>query len=183
MKEIITIKDKSFIKFISKEEISAAVDRIAAKINEEYKDEIPVILVTLNGAILFAAELIQKLTIDCVVSAVKMSSYHGTMQSSAHVKSLVGLSEDVKDKRVLIIEDIIDTGNTYEHMVELLNENQAKDVAIATMTFKPTAYTKSIPVQYVGIEIPDKFIVGHGLDYQGLGRNVPDIYQLYKEEK
>ena len=181
MENIIAINDKKFVKYILKDEISAAVNKVAAAINEDYKDDVPLIIITLSGALIFAAELVQKLTINCRVTAVKLSSYHGGLSSSSKVESLIGLTENVKDQRVIIIEDIVDTGNTYEHMLKLLNEQSPKDVQIATMTFKRETYKKNLPVKYIGIEVPNKFIVGHGLDYQDLGRNLPDIYQLYEE--
>lgn len=179
MENIVTIGDKSFVKYISRERIAEVVDQLAKRINEDYKDDTPTLLVTMNGAIVFAAELLQKLTIPCRVSGVKMASYHGGTHSSAKVQSLVGLSDDVTDQRVLIIEDIIDTGNTYEHLTQILKAHHPKDVQIVTLTFKPDVYDKDIPVKYVGIEIPNVFIAGHGLDYEELGRNLPDIYQLY----
>ena len=181
MENIIAINDRKFIKYISKEEISAAVDKVAAEINADYKDDVPLIIVTLSGALIFAAELIQKLTIDCRVTAVKLSSYHGGLSSSSKVESLIGITEDIRNQRIIIVEDIVDTGNTYEHMLKLLNEQAPKDVQMATMTFKRETYKKDIPVKYIGIEVPNKFIVGHGLDYQDLGRNLPDIYQLYED--
>ena len=182
MENIITINDRKFIKYISKEEINAAVDKVAAAINEDYKNDVPLIIVTLSGALIFAAELIQKLTINCRVSAVKLSSYHGGLSSSSTVQNLIGVTEDITNQRIIVIEDIVDTGNTYEHLLQLLNEHSPKDVQIATMTFKRETYKKNLPVKYYGLEIPNKFIVGHGLDYQDLGRNLPDIYQLYEEE-
>ncbi len=176
----VQILDKTFVKYIEKKDIDAACEKMAGQINEDYKNDEPILLATLNGAIIFAAELMQKLTIRCRISCIKLSSYSGTT-STNQVKQLVGLNEDISGKRVIIVEDIVDTGVTYEHMVALLKEAKAKDIAMATMAFKPTAYRKDIPVQYVGFSIPDKFVIGHGLDYDGWGRNLPDIYQLKTE--
>lgn len=176
----ITIEDKTFIRYISDSEIDKAVERIATEINEEYKNDIPILIITLNGAIMFAAELLKKLTIQCRITCIRVASYDGTQSSTA--KNLIGLVEDLTNQRVIVVDDIVDTGNTYEHIVGMLQEEKVKDVRIATMTFKPEAYKKSLPVHYVGINIPTKFIVGHGLDYNGLGRNLPDIYQLYTEQ-
>lgn len=181
MENIITVGDKKFIKYISKEEITAAATRIAATINEEYKNDTPILLVTLNGAMLFAAEVIQQLTISCRISGVKFSSYHGGLQSSGTVKELIGINEDIEGQRVLILEDIVDTGNTYECMLEILKQHHPKDIKIATMTFKQEAYKKDFPIDFIGMKIQNKFIIGHGLDYDGLGRNYPDIYELYQE--
>ncbi len=175
--EKVTFIDKTFVKYILKKDIDAATERVARQINEDYKDDNPVLLVTLNGAVVFAAELMQKLTMNCRVSCVKFSSYSGT-KSTNEVKQLVGLNEDLTGKRVIIVEDIVDTGVTYEYMYKMLQDAGVKDVRMATMAFKPDAYTKDLPVHYVGLPIPDKFVVGHGLDYDGWGRNLPDIYQL-----
>lgn len=177
MKDSITILDKTFVKYISSEEIDAAIQKVADQINEEYKDDDPILLVTLNGAIVFAVDLLKKLSIKCKISCVKLSSYSGT-QSINVVKNLIGLNDDLTGKRVLIIEDIIDTGKTYQHMVEMMKDKGLKDLRIATMTYKPDAYKAPLPIHYVGFSIPDKFVVGRGLDYDGYGRNLPDIYQL-----
>ena len=173
----ITFLDKTFVKYISEKEIEEATDRVAKQINEDYKNDQPILLVTLNGAIVFAVELMKKLTMPCRISCVKLSSYSGT-SSTNQVKELVGLNEDLIGQRVLIIEDIVDTGVTYEHMHKMLMDAHAKDVRMATMSFKPDAYKKDLPVHYVALSIPNKFVVGHGLDYDGWGRNYVDIYQL-----
>jgi len=178
MNNIIQLHDKKFVKYISSHEIDKAVARVAEELNKDYTDEPPLILVTLNGAIVFAADLLKQLQFSSVLSCIKLSSYQGT-QSTNTMKTLIGLNEDVQGKRVLIIEDIVDTGKTYQTLVELLNEKGAKEIRIATLTMKPDAYKLDLPVHYVGINIPDKFVVGRGLDYDGLGRNLNDIYQLY----
>ena len=178
MKEIIQIHDKKFVKFISEKEIDAAISAVADQLNQDYREEPPLILVTLNGAIVFAADLLKQLQFSAVLSCIKLSSYEGT-QSTNTMKTLIGLNEEVEGKRVLIIEDIVDTGKTYQTLVALLNEKGAKEIRMATLTMKPDSYKLNLPVHYVGITIPDKFVVGRGLDYNGLGRNLNDIYQLY----
>jgi hypoxanthine phosphoribosyltransferase len=175
---IIQLHDKKFIKFISSEEIDKAITKVAKQLNNDFVEDPPLILVTLNGAIVFAADLLKQLQFSSVLSCIKLSSYQGT-KSTETMKTLIGLNEDVNGKRVLIIEDIVDTGKTYQTLVELLTERGAKEIRIATLTFKPDAYQLDFPVHYVGINIPDKFVVGRGLDYDGLGRNLTDIYQLY----
>jgi hypoxanthine phosphoribosyltransferase len=177
MKTIIQLHDKKFVKYISEHEIDAAVSAIAAQLNEDYKEEPPLILVTLNGAIVFAADLLKQLQFSAVLSCIKLSSYQGTASTDT-MKTLIGLNEEVKDKRILIVEDIVDTGKTYQTLVDLLTEKGAKEIRMATLTMKPDAYKLELPVHYVGITIPDKFVVGRGLDYDGLGRNLTDIYQL-----
>lgn len=175
--KIIQIKDKKFKKFISSDEIDLAITNVANQINQDYKNDTPVLLITLNGAILFGSDLLKKLTIDCTISCIKVSSYAG-IESTDNINCLIGINEDLTDKRIIIIEDIVDTGNTYEHIVSELESQNVKDIRIATMTFKPEAYKKDLPVHYFGISIPRLFVVGRGLDYDGLGRNLTDIYQL-----
>jgi len=180
VQKIIQLHDKKFIKFIAHQQIDEAIQAVANQLNQDYTDEPPLILVTLNGAIVFAADLIKKLQFSSILSCIKISSYQGT-QSTENMKTLIGLNEEVKDKKVLIIEDIVDTGKTYQTLVGLLNEKGAKEIRIATLTMKPEAYKLNLPVHYVGITIPDKFVVGRGLDYNGLGRHLIDIYQLFEE--
>jgi len=174
--QIIQLHDKKFIKFIPSQQIDHAVSEVAAQLNMDYRDDPPLLLVTLNGAIIFAADLLKHLQFTSILSCIKLSSYQGT-QSTDNMQILIGLNEDVKEKRVLIIEDIVDTGKTYQTLVNLLNERGAKEIRIATLTMKPDAYKLDLPVHYVGINIPDKFVVGRGLDYNGLGRTLNDIYQ------
>lgn len=177
MNDCITILDKTFVKYISSDEIDKEIVRLAAEISAEYRDDDPILLITLNGAVFFAVDLLKNLNIKCKITCVKISSYSGTV-STGKINSLIGLNEDVEGKRVLILEDIVDTGRTYAHIHKVLMDAGAKDVRMATMTMKPEAYKGDIPVHYVGMEIPNKFVVGRGLDYDGYGRNLNDIYQL-----
>ena len=177
MSENVTLLDKTFVKYISSADIDAAVARVAAEIMLEYRYDDPILLVTLNGAIVFAVDLMKQLDFPCRISCVKISSYSGT-ESTGTINSLIGLNEDIRGKRILILEDIVDTGRTYVHLHQMLTEAGAKDVRIATMTMKPDAYQADLPVHYVGFNIPNKFVVGRGLDYDGYGRNLPDIYQV-----
>jgi hypoxanthine phosphoribosyltransferase len=177
MSENVTLLDKTFVKYISSADIDAAVARVAAEIMLEYRYDDPILLVTLNGAIVFAVDLMKQLDFPCRISCVKISSYSGT-ESTGTINSLIGLNEDIRGKRILILEDIVDTGRTYVHLHQMLTEAGAKDVRIATMTMKPDAYKADLPVHYVGFNIPNKFVIGRGLDYDGYGRNLPDIYQV-----
>jgi len=177
MPDTITVLDKTFVKYIPEAEIDAAIQKVADQINNDYQDDDPILLVTLNGAIVFAVDLLKKLNIKCKLTCVKVSSYSGTSSTNV-VKNLIGLNEDLTGKRVIIIEDIIDTGRTYQHLVDMLSDKGCKDLRIATMTYKPEAYKSDLPIHYVGFSIPNKFVVGRGLDYDGYGRNLPDIYQL-----
>lgn len=175
------LRDLQFTPFISEAEITSAIERLAVRVNEDYKGENPIFLGILNGAFLFASELIKRFNGDCEVNFVKLSSYEGT-GSSGQVKQLLGLSQPLKGRRVIVLEDIIDTGTTLESIYELLEKEQVKDFRIATLFYKPEAYKKNFPLDYVAMEIPNDFIVGYGLDYEGLGRNLTQVYKL-KETK
>jgi hypoxanthine phosphoribosyltransferase len=175
----IRVKDKDFGLSIEAAVIQTAVSKVANEINKDLKDKNPLFLVVLNGAFIFAADLIRMVEIDCSVSFVKLSSYSGTF-STTHVRELIGLDEEVKGRTIVIVEDIIDTGITMDNMMLKLRGMGAADVKIAAFLFKPDAFRKKFPIDYVGIEIPNDFIVGYGLDYDGYGRNLPDIYSIIK---
>ena len=173
----VTIKDKTFRVNIPASEINKAVGEVAHRINAELKDKKPLFLAVLNGSFMFASDLMKKLTIDCEISFVKVASYHGT-SSTGSVKSLIGLNEDIKGRTVVIIEDIVDTGLTIEALVQQLEAMEPAEIRIATLLYKPEAYRKRIELDYVAIVVPNDFLVGYGLDYDGWGRNLPDIYVL-----
>ena len=170
----ITVGDRKFVKYILENEIEAAVDRVAAAVNEEYKNDTPVILLVLNGSVIFGADLLKRLEMPCKLCCVKVSSYVGT-KSTDKMKQLIGLSEDVTDKRVLVIEDIIDTGNTLKKLKEMLLERQPASVRICTAFDKPDRRVNDLVPDFNGIVIPDKFIVGYGLDFDGQYRNFKDV--------
>jgi len=176
----ITLGDKRFISYISEQRILESIDRVAANINRDLRGQKPLFLVVLNGAFLFAADLLRRIELDCEVSFVKLASYQGD-SSTGQVKQLIGLTENLEGRTVIIVEDIVDTGLTLEHIVEQLNTKRPSAVYTAALLFKPEAYKRSLPVQYTGIEIPNAFIVGYGLDYNGLGRNLRDIYVVQEE--
>lgn len=173
----IKLKDKQFSIFIDKNEIQAAVREVAREISEDLEGKNPLFLVVLNGAFIFAADLLRHITIDCNVSFVKLSSYVGTKTTSI-VREIIGLDEVVKDRTIVIVEDIVDTGITMDNMINNLKRLEATDVKIASLLFKPGTFKKDFEINYLGIEIPDDFIVGYGLDYDGYGRNYPDIYKI-----
>lgn len=175
--EKIKIKDKEFFKFIKKEDIQIAVDMVARQINNDLKNKTPLFLVILNGAFMFAADLFKKLDIECEISFVKLSSYSGT-ESTENVKHLIGINENIKDRVVVVVEDIVDTGITIENMISELSKYSPKEIKIATLLLKPDKYKKEHGIDYIAIEIPNDFIVGYGLDYDGFGRNLPDIYKI-----
>lgn len=162
---------------ISASEIQRAVGDVARQINTDLKDRKPLFLAVLNGSFMFAADLMKKVNIESEISFIKLASYSGTT-STGKVNELIGINEDIKGRTVVIVEDIVDTGNTIEAIEAKLKELGAGEIRIATLLFKPEAYTKSIPIQYTAIVVPNDFLVGYGLDYNGLGRNLADIYVL-----
>lgn len=174
---MIQIHDKYFVPFITAEEIDAVIGRMARQVQEDLKDETPIFLGVLNGSFMVVSDFVKKYTHNCEISFVKMSSYTG-MSTTNEVKQLIGLNQSLEGRSVVVIEDIVDTGNTIEELKKILESHNLKQLKIATLFFKPEAYTKDIVLDYVGFEIPDKFIVGYGLDYDELGRNLPEIYQL-----
>ncbi len=173
----VKIKDKKFSIFISSDKIQKSIDDIAQKINNDVKGKTPLFVVVLNGAFMFAAELLKEININCEISFVKFSSYKKT-KSSLNVKKLIGLNEDIKGRTLIIVEDIVDSGITMDNFINDIKKYEPKDIKIATLLYKPKAFTKNFKVDYVGIEIPNDFVVGHGLDYDGLGRNLTDIYKI-----
>lgn len=179
MKPTIQIKDKCFEISIPSEKILAEVKRMAKQINADLAEAKPLFLVVLNGAFMFASDLMKEISIPCEISFVKLSSYHGT-KTSGKVKELIGLNEKIKGRTVVVIEDIVDTGVTMQRIINSLKAKQPKEVLIATFFHKPEALIKQVHLDYVGMHIHNDFIVGYGLDYDGLGRNLKDIYTLKK---
>ena len=176
----IQVRDKTFSLFIQADEINKAVEQMATRINSDMKDKNPLFLVILNGAFIFASDLLKKITIPCEVSFVKLSSYIGTKSTSV-VRELIGLDQVPVDRTVVILEDIIDTGITMGVTTGKLKNLGAKEVLIATLLFKPDAFRMNYDMDYVGIRIPNDFIVGYGLDYDGYGRNYPEIYKIVED--
>lgn len=178
--EKVKVRDKEFSLFLTAEEIDKAVEQVAEMINIDMQGKTPLFLCILNGAFIFASDLLKKVEVDCEISFVKLSSYQGTKTTNT-VRELIGLDESLEDRTVIIIEDIIDTGITMGYTLEKLKKLGATDVRIASLLFKPEAFRMKYAIDYVGIVIPNKFIVGYGLDYDGQGRNLPDIYQIIEE--
>ncbi|MEN8226471.1 MAG: hypoxanthine phosphoribosyltransferase [Bacteroidota bacterium] len=176
----VKVRDKEFSLFLNAEEIDKAVEKVAEMINIDMKGRDPLFLCILNGAFVFASDLLKKVEVDCEISFVKLSSYVGTSTTNS-VRELIGLDEILNGRTVVIIEDIIDTGITMAYTLEKLRKLGASDVRIATLLFKPEAFKKDYPIDYVGMVIPNEFIVGYGLDYDGHGRNLPDIYKIIEE--
>lgn len=173
----IQVKDKTFIPYLNEQEIQQAVKRISTEINTTYKDLQPLFIAILNGAFMFASDLFKAIHIDAEISFIKLASYKGT-KSTGNVITSVGLDESVKGRHIIIIEDIVDTGKTlYSFLPQLLDQRPAS-LKIASLLHKPEANIYSIKLDYVGFTIPNKFVLGYGLDYDGLARNLPSIYQL-----
>ena len=170
------IKDLSFKKFISKVKVQQKVASLAEQINEDYADKAPIFLPILNGSFMFASDLIKRIKAPSKISFVKVSSYAGTT-SSGQLKTLIGLEESLFNQHIIIIEDIVDTGLTLQKIVEELKGLGAKSVEVVALLRKQPAREKMIEVKYVGFEIDNEFVVGYGLDYEGLGRNLEDIYE------
>jgi hypoxanthine phosphoribosyltransferase len=170
------IKDLSFKKFIAKSKVQQKVTLLAEQINADYADKSPIFLPILNGSFIFAADLIKQIKPQSKISFVKVSSYAGTT-SSGQLKTLIGLEESLFNQHIIIIEDIVDTGLTLQKIVEELQGLGAKSVEVIALLRKQPAREKMIEVKYVGFEIDNEFVVGYGLDYDGLGRNLEDIYQ------
>ena len=174
---MIQLHDKHFVPFISAEEIEFAIVNMAKQMDDDFFDDVPVFVGVLNGSFMVLSDLMKHYRGMCEVSFVKMASYEGT-QSSNEVKQLIGINQSLEGRTVVIVEDIVDTGNTVEELKAIFKEQKVKHLKIATLFLKPDVYKKDIKLDYVGIRIPNKFIVGFGLDYDGLGRNLKDIYQL-----
>lgn len=174
---MIHLHDKAFEPFISAEEIDFALSNMAKQMDDDFFEDTPIFIGVLNGAFMVMSDLMKHYKGMCEVSFVKMSSYEG-INSTNDVKQIIGINQNLEGKTVIIVEDIIDTGNTIAELKSIFKEQKVKHLKIATLFFKPDAFTKDIKIDYVGIRIPNKFIVGYGLDYDGLGRNLRDVYQL-----
>ncbi|MGB5359090.1 adenylate kinase [Eudoraea sp.] len=174
---MIKLHDKLFKPFLKEEEIQLAIERIAAEIANDYKDEVPIFVGVLNGAFMFISDLLKCYPHTCEVSFVKLASYRGLI-STGIVETLLDLPENLEGRSVVIIEDIIDTGRTLQELVHLFAKTNVKEFKIASLFYKHEIYNGEYPIDYIGIEIPNKFIVGYGLDYKEQGRNLRDVYQL-----
>ncbi|MFC4636245.1 adenylate kinase [Dokdonia ponticola] len=173
----IQLHDLTFEECISKTEVQQAVNGVAVLINDTYKEKRPVFLTVLNGAFLFAAELIKKFDGECEMSFIKVASYDG-MKQNDEIFTVMGAEPSLKGRDVVVIEDIVDSGNTIETIIQILEQEEVASFRIATLFYKPEAYTKPYTIDYIGLEIENDFVVGFGLDYKGLGRNLTSIYKL-----
>lgn len=176
-KQTIQVKDKTFAVSIPESEIKQQIKRVAVEIARDYAGRQPVFLAVLNGSFIFAADLLREVDLPCEISFVKLASYQGT-SSTGEIREVIGLNIDITGRPVIIVEDIVDTGLTMAHMLETLQSHNPASIDICTLLFKPTKLQVSLDVRYCCKEIPDDFVVGFGLDYDGFGRNTKDIYTI-----
>jgi len=176
MKEV-QILDKRFREYIPESTLHKRIIELAGQINNDFAGKEVIFVGVLNGAFIFAADLFRRIDLKARITFIKLASYTGT-SSSGEIRELIGWNEDLKGKSVIIIEDIIDSGMTLEHTVDNLIIRDVKEISIVTLLLKPAAYKKNIQIDYVGFEIPNDFVVGYGLDYNGKGRNLPAVYSL-----
>jgi len=174
---LIKLHDKVFKPFLGEEQILAAIEKMATEIAKDYKNETPIFVGVLNGAFMFVSDFLKAYQHPCQVSFVRLSSYHG-LTSTGIVETLLDVPEDIDGRSVIILEDVIDTGRTLKQLVHLFSQTNVKEFKIASLFYKSDVYSGEYSIDYVGMEIPDNFIVGYGLDYKELGRNLREVYQL-----
>jgi hypoxanthine phosphoribosyltransferase len=173
----IKVHDKTFDTFLSESAINEQVKRIAQEINTDYKGKTPLFIAILNGSFMFASDLFKELEIEAQVCFIKLASYQG-VKSTGNVVTSIGLDVSLKDREVIVIEDIVDTGKTLHDFLPQIMDQHPSSLKIATLLHKPEALKYPLKIDYVGFSIPNKFVVGYGLDYDGLGRNLREIFQL-----
>lgn len=178
--ETIQVRDLKFVPMIKSDEIQKQVKRVAGEINRDLKGETPIFLSVLNGAFMFMADLMREIELDCEVSFVRFASYQGT-KSTGKVKELVGLNEDIEGRVVVIVEDIIDSGITMEHLLATLKKHNPKEIRVCSLLVKPDNLKVKLDIPYIAFNIPNDFILGYGLDYDGIARNLRDIYVLKED--
>jgi hypoxanthine phosphoribosyltransferase len=179
---MIKVRDKNFEKYILQEEIQLIVRRMAAQISEDYQGKEPLIIPILNGSFMFAGDLMKHITIPCEISFIKLASYEAT-QSKGEIEEILGLNADIKGRHIIIVEDIVDTGLTMHEVLANFKMYAPASMEVATFLHKPKSLKVDVPLKYVGKEIGDKFVVGYGLDYNGFGRNLQNIYVLAEDEQ
>lgn len=176
-RRIIKVKDKTFSVTISERAIKRQIKRIADQINRDYEGKRPVFLAVLNGSFIFAADLLREIDLPCEISFVKLASYEGT-NTTGSVREVIGLNVDITGRPVIIVEDIVDTGLTMAHMLDTLKKQNPESIDICTLLLKPSKLQVKLDIRYCCKQIPDDFVVGYGLDYDGFGRNTKDIYTI-----
>ncbi len=177
MKNVITVLDKKFEIFVKSDEIRSIIKKMAEQINKDLRDKDVIFLGILNGCFMFASDLFKSIDFPAQISFLKLASYQGT-STSGNVKRLIGINEDLAGKTVVVLEDIVDTGITIDNIIKQLKGYEPGDIKVATLLYKPQAMQSDIKLDYVGMEIPNDFILGYGLDYDGYGRNYEHIYKI-----
>jgi hypoxanthine phosphoribosyltransferase len=175
--KVITVHDKKFVSYIEANNLQIRISEIAAQLNTHYAGKKPLFLAILNGSFMFAADIFRQVEVEAEICFVRLASYAGT-QSTGEVITAIGLDTEIQNRHIVILEDIIDTGRTLSAFLPALREKQPASIAIATLLHKPAATLFQVPIDYCGFTIPNLFVVGYGLDYNGLGRNLPGLYQL-----
>ncbi len=175
--DTIQIKDKKFIPFITEQEILEGVTRTARAINRDMEGKNPLFLSVLNGSFMFAADLLKRITIPCEISFIKLTSYQG-ITSGGVINELIGINQDLTGRSLIIVEDIIESGLTMQHLLKILGSKNPREIHIAALLVKPERLKVDLHIDYPVMEIPNDFIVGYGLDYDGFGRNYPTIYKI-----
>ncbi len=180
--EKVKVRDLEFEMFLTKEQIQATIEEIGEQITLEYQGKKPLFIAILNGSYVFVADLLRECKIDCELTFVKLSSYDG-LESSGDISTKIGLTHDLKDRHIVILEDIIDTGGTVHYFLKEVVKQEPASVKMAVLLVKPDALKYPLNIDYTGFEIPNKFVVGYGLDYDEEGRNLPAIYQLVNDDE
>ncbi len=175
--QVIRVHDKQFEPYLSAEEIALRIKMVAQQINQDYAGKKPLFIAILNGSFMFASDLFKEITIDAEICFIKLASYKGT-KSTGHVITAIGLDMDIIGREIIIVEDIVDTGKTLSEFLPQIHHQQPASVKIVALLQKPDAMVYPVKIDYLGFTIPNKFVVGYGLDYDGLGRNIREIYRL-----
>ncbi len=179
MQKRIKLKDSNFRLYLTENKINMIIRDLADSINRDYQHKCPLIIIVLNGAFMFAGDLLKKLTIDCEVNFIRLSSYDGINQSES-VKEIIGLENNLAGRDIIIVEDIIESGLTLSYLLNALSTSKANTIEVCALFLKQFKFNQNYHIKYIGKEIPEEFIVGYGLDYKGLGRNYPNLYQISK---
>lgn len=177
LQDTIQIKDLEFVPFLTHFDLLERIRELGIKINQDYENKNPLFISILNGSFMFTSDLMKQIDLRSELTFIKVNSYEGT-ETTNNINEVIGLTNDVTDRHIIIIEDIVDTGNTIDHVLQNLQSKKPKSLEVVTLFSKPGSYNNKHNLRYIGFEIPDKFIVGYGLDYDGYGRNYQDVYQL-----
>ncbi|WP_174805788.1 hypoxanthine phosphoribosyltransferase [Hymenobacter jejuensis] len=174
----ISLHNKQFAPYLPAAEITTAVQELGARLNADYADKQPLFVAVLNGSFMFAADLMKEMHVPCEIAFIRVASYEGT-STTGEVKEILGLREEIEGRHIVILEDIVDTGHTMRALLQTLRAKQPASLEVATLFIKPECLQHELDIRYIGLSIPNEFIVGYGLDYDGLGRNFPDVYKAF----